>query len=523
MLSSFGAQQIEMASNAEDALNKCKFDFYDVILCDFNLGPGKNGQQILEELRVRKRLKHTHLFIMITAETAKDVVLGAREYQPDGYIAKPITRTVLEQRLGQLLTQQKTLKPINREIDLENYPKAIRLCHELIDSGTRYKSWCYQTLAKLYTLVGDTSSAERIYRDVLKSRELPWARLGMGQVLNIEEQYKDAKECFESVIQSNPNLVEAYDGMSDSCLGMGQSKQAQEILQAAVSLSPRMVLRQQKLGEICIKNQDMQAAANAFRKAVQFGENSVNESVDHYLELGRCLSELAEDPNNSQSDAFANEAIEILHKAVDRFSSDEEACTNSLLIEARIQHQQNNTEQAEQTLYKAECIIEEDKMPASVGLELARTCYTMGDPDRAEQILLKLSKRFADDPKVLSRIESLMDEPEGLEARIKAKELNRQGIQEFEKGALQKAIDAFNAALTHTPKHAALNLNLIQVAVKLYKSQPDTKLLDLASECLNRLSHIPEQHHQYNRLNHFRKVVSKLNQLSTSEDEKYTE
>lgn len=512
MLSSFGAQQIEMASNAEDALKKCKYDFFDVILCDFNLGHGKNGHQILEELRVTKRLKHTHLFIMITAETAKDVVLGAREYQPDGYVAKPITRTVLEQRLNQLLAQQKILKPVNRQIDLQNYPKAIQLCHEMIDNGTRYKSWCYQTLAKLYTLVGDNTSAENIYRDVLKSRELPWARLGMGQVLNMENQYQEAKRCFETVIQSNPNLVEAYDGMSESFMRMGQSKRAQETLQTAVKLSPRMVLRQQKLGDICLKNQDIESAVNAFRKSVQFGENSVHESATSYLQLGRCLSEWAESEEGDKGKALAEEALQVLNKAVDRFSHDEEACTNSLLIEARIHQHQGRPEDAEQSLHKAECALEEEQMSANVGLELAKTLYTLGNTERAENLLLKLSKRFENEPAIIAKIEALMDEPEGLSSRIKAKELNKEGISAFEKGNLEVAIQAFSDALTHTPKHAALNLNLVQVAVKEYKRQANPELLATAQACLERLSHIPEQHHQYNRLKHFRKVLAKLSQ-----------
>ncbi len=510
MLSSFGAEHIEMASNAEDALNKCKYDFFDVILCDFNLGHGKNGQQILEELRVTKRLKHTHLFVMITAETSKDVVLSAREYQPDGYVAKPITRTVLEQRLGQLLTQQKILKPINRQIDLQNYPKAIRLCHDMLETGTRYKSWCYQTLAKLYTLLGDSSSAEKIYRDVLKSRELPWARLGMGEVFNMENQYQEAKRCFETVISTNPNLVEAYDGMSESYLRMGQPKRAQEVLQTAVELSPRMVPRQQKLGEICLKNQDIEGAVKALRKAVHFGENSVHESAQHYLELGRCLSEWAESEDGEKSKALANEALLLLDKAADRFSHDEEACTNSLLIEARIHQGQGHHEEAAQSLHKAECALEEENMSASVGLELAKTLYTLDNHERAENLLLQLSKRFENDSAILAKIESLMDEPEGITSRIKAKELNKQGISEFEKGKLDAAIESFKDALTYTPKHAALNLNLVQVAIKAYKHTSDPALLESAHECLDRLSHIPEQHHQFNRLKHFRKVLAKL-------------
>ena len=66
------------------------------------------------EVRFRKPLRRTSLFVLITAETSKEIVMGAREYQPDGYIAKPVTRSVLEKRLGAMLLQREALLPINR-------------------------------------------------------------------------------------------------------------------------------------------------------------------------------------------------------------------------------------------------------------------------------------------------------------------------------------------------------------------------------------------------------------------------
>lgn len=54
MLTSFGAAFVDTVANAEQALNQSKYESYDVMLCDFNLGEGKNGQQILEELRIKK-------------------------------------------------------------------------------------------------------------------------------------------------------------------------------------------------------------------------------------------------------------------------------------------------------------------------------------------------------------------------------------------------------------------------------------------------------------------------------------
>jgi len=512
MLSSFGAQHVDMASTAEDALAKCKFDFYDIILCDFNLGHGKNGQQVLEALRSAKRIKHVHLFVMITAETAKDVVLGAREYQPDAYIAKPITRTVLEQRLGHLIKQQKILKPINKEIDLENYSKAIILCHRLLTEKTRYHSWCYQTLGKLYLKMGDSDNAIKIYKNILSGREIPWAHLGMGQALQQSNKLQEAIDCYKSAIKQNPNMVEAYDGLSQCHLALGQNRKAQDSLQAAVNLSPRIVTRQEKLGSVCEQNQDIESATNAFRHAVKFAEYSIHENPKHYLNLGRCLSEWSEGSEGSEAKHIADEAIDILETVSNKFSNDESACLSATLIETRVFQSQNKPDTAKNKLHQAECIIEEENLSVDVGLEFAKTLYSVGQASRAEKLLIGLAKKFEDESEIIQKIESLLDEPESLTVRKQAKELNKSGIQQFEQGKLSEAIEAFEKALSFTPKHAALNLNTVQVLSKQYKQTQSPALLEEARTCLDRIKHIPEQHNQFKRMKHLEKQINKLTQ-----------
>ena len=51
MVRSCGVEQIDVSINGEDAIERCHHDNFDIILCDYNLGDGKNGQQVLEELR----------------------------------------------------------------------------------------------------------------------------------------------------------------------------------------------------------------------------------------------------------------------------------------------------------------------------------------------------------------------------------------------------------------------------------------------------------------------------------------
>ena len=50
MLRDLGAKDVDTADRGEDTLVMCRHKRYDIILHDYNLGAGKNGQQVLEEL-----------------------------------------------------------------------------------------------------------------------------------------------------------------------------------------------------------------------------------------------------------------------------------------------------------------------------------------------------------------------------------------------------------------------------------------------------------------------------------------
>ena len=53
MLSTVGVKEIDTANNGPEAIDALERRRYDIVLCDYNLGPGKNGQQVLEEARHR--------------------------------------------------------------------------------------------------------------------------------------------------------------------------------------------------------------------------------------------------------------------------------------------------------------------------------------------------------------------------------------------------------------------------------------------------------------------------------------
>src|SRR3954466_11095668 len=84
-LRNLGVKNVDQASSGGEAMNLISKTRYDIILCDYNLDEGKNGQQILEEARIRNYLLPSSMFIIISAEKTVESVMGAAEHQPDAY------------------------------------------------------------------------------------------------------------------------------------------------------------------------------------------------------------------------------------------------------------------------------------------------------------------------------------------------------------------------------------------------------------------------------------------------------
>src|SRR5688572_15016500 len=74
MLMDIGIGNVESASSGEEALKACKVRAFDLILCDHNLGKGKSGQQVLEDIRISNGLCSDSLFVLVSAENSKSII-----------------------------------------------------------------------------------------------------------------------------------------------------------------------------------------------------------------------------------------------------------------------------------------------------------------------------------------------------------------------------------------------------------------------------------------------------------------
>src|SRR5690606_5041043 len=332
MLVNFGINEVRLAANGNEAIAECENNHFDIILCDYNLGDGKNGQQVLEELRYRRLLKRTTAYMMITAETTKAMVFGALEYQPDDYLTKPFTQTVLQHRLDRLVLEKEELHEINRAVDEQDYDRAIALCDEQIQVKTRYAQKCYRIKANCFLEKHLYPQARAIYEDVIEARPVDWAQIGLGECLIQMGELDEAESLFNELIAQNCLCLEVYDALAQIKTQRGDIAGAQQLLEYASEVSPNAILRQQALAEISEGNGDTERAEKALRKVVRLGANSCYESPENYFKLARCIaSQITTDDRKRIGDAE-----EVLDRARRRYRDDDQIRLQADIINAAI-------------------------------------------------------------------------------------------------------------------------------------------------------------------------------------------
>ena len=97
LLSQIGFENIDDASNGEEALAKIKAKHYGLIISDWNMEP-MSGFQLLQKVR-QDPSRADIPFIMVTAESKTDNVIAARKAGVNHYIVKPFNAGTLKAKI----------------------------------------------------------------------------------------------------------------------------------------------------------------------------------------------------------------------------------------------------------------------------------------------------------------------------------------------------------------------------------------------------------------------------------------
>lgn len=179
-LSNIGASDVSQAERVPDAMRAIRARTFSVILCDYNLGEGRNGQQFLEEARVAKVIRHSDVFMMVTAEKAYENVMAVAEYAPDDYLLKPFTADQLDKRLEKAFRKKYDLLDILQPLDREDLVAVLSACDKRLASDEeRHRRTVERIRAETYLDLERYEDAARCFEDILHEKPQAWAELGL--------------------------------------------------------------------------------------------------------------------------------------------------------------------------------------------------------------------------------------------------------------------------------------------------------------------------------------------------------
>ena len=99
MLNMLGLGKIVDAQTSNQAIKFLDRRSFDLVLCEYDLGGGQDGQQLLEDLRHNNLIALSTMFIMVTAENKTENVIAAKQAGVNNYIVKPFNAITLKQKI----------------------------------------------------------------------------------------------------------------------------------------------------------------------------------------------------------------------------------------------------------------------------------------------------------------------------------------------------------------------------------------------------------------------------------------
>lgn len=486
-LRNLGAKHIDQAASGGEAIVLLSKTRYDVVMCDYNLGDGKNGQQVLEEARLRNLMLPSSVWLMVSAEKSVESVMGAAEHQPDAYIIKPITEGVLLTRLNRVWNKKQIFREIDQAFADKDYLRAARLCEEQIALNPLHEIDLQRMKATLLLKSGVPEQARAVYEKVLEERDYNWARCGLGKIRMSAGELEAAQQMFQAVIADNRFYIDAFDQLALSYQLQGKHEEAFGVLEKAAKLSPNSVPRQRAFGQTALKLGNIPVAEKAFRKCIEMGEYSVAKTVDAYFGLARVCGQ----KNDTK------EAIRLLNAAVHQFGGDQ-VTLRAKITEGLVYHESGDYRRARKSGDELEAMLADDtkqRPDSTTCLDMATLLFAVGVKDAPVTLLCYVARNNHDNALLLEDVQKIFDKArmgdEGIElikaSRQEAADMMNKGVLLWKTGKLIEAVEWMRVARKALPHNMRILFNSAQILISQLHQTGYVR--ELAEEAIGVLMH----------------------------------
>ena len=103
LLRDIGFTNVEDAENGAEGLRKLNAGNFDFVISDWNM-PVMTGLELLQAIRASESLKSLPV-LLVTAEAKRDYIVAAAQAGCNGYVIKPFTAAILEEKLNMIFAR----------------------------------------------------------------------------------------------------------------------------------------------------------------------------------------------------------------------------------------------------------------------------------------------------------------------------------------------------------------------------------------------------------------------------------
>lgn len=313
---------LHMAENGLEGLKILHTTPVDLAIIDWRM-PVMNGTKMLEEIRKDRVLRDLPV-IMVTAESEKEIVLEAAEIEVEGYLLKPLTPAVLEEKIRMIIDQAnhpdkatlhvRAARQLEESDDINSAIKHMACAVELRPGASRLQ----RNLGLLFEKAGDEArmvahlkkaasdnpqdvitrrilgnfywkkqdlvSAVGYYHDVVSmTRKFSQEAVELSEVLLQEKQSRNAKLLFSGVIAKSPRDQELIENVIKICFRHDEYAYALILVKRLIQDFPSNVELVYQAGNICEAMDDFDAALEYF----EIVDKQQFSNIDVKLKLAR--------------------------------------------------------------------------------------------------------------------------------------------------------------------------------------------------------------------------------------------
>jgi DNA-binding response OmpR family regulator/cell fate (sporulation/competence/biofilm development) regulator YlbF (YheA/YmcA/DUF963 family) len=512
MMATLGAKLIDICNDGEEASNYIRMNYYDLIISDYNLGKGKDGQQVLEEAKFSGRLRASSTFIMLTGESTPEMVMGALEYEPDDYITKPFTVDIVKKRLSRILQVKAILNPITNAIDKEDFELAIKECDLVLKKSPKLFFKILRLKTQMLMKLNRYDQALSCFELIIEQRELPWALLGKAKCLAHQNDTQAAKDILTGCLDQYPKYVQCLDELANISIAENKLDDAQTFLQKGVYLSPKAMLRQSELGKVAYTNQDFSIAEVALKQAIKLSKNSYHKDPEIMLMFVKSMQKKINSSNSKESASKSQELFKVIGEGKDSYNNDEKFQLEATIVESNTYVSLGKKKEALMKSQEAEKLFKSSSnLPVDLQLSMAENFINTGQSLKSEEIINKLEELGLLDEDTSHKAKGLRQNLSLEEAERYSTEINDKAIKCYEQGNLSQAIHLFNQAVAYKEAGASVLLNAIQAKIAYMEAKEiDPNMIAECKELFKRLGNIAESDERFDRYKKLRDSFEKI-------------